>query len=254
MVRRLSGAEVTDRGEYVVVRTPRNPTFYWGNFVLFARPAREREAPEWLGVFAHEHPDAEHVAIGVDDPAGRLGAEAEFAALGVVAERFSVLAAERLREPPLPNAAGAVCRPLRGDEDWRAALALRLRVAEEEGETSPHHVRFVERSIDEARALAEDGHGWRFGAFVDERLVSSLGVVVDGTGGLARYQTVETDPDLRRRGLASALVHAAGCHALEAGARTLVIAAETEGPAIGLYRALGFEVREQQGELLRRAG
>jgi ribosomal protein S18 acetylase RimI-like enzyme len=252
MVRRLSGAEVVDRGEYVAVRTPRNPTHYWGNFVLFATPAREGEVAERLAVFAREHPDAMHVAIGVDDAEGRLGAEAEFAAAGLVAERFSVLAAERLREPPIPNVE-AVCRPLESDDDWRQALALRLRIAVEDGDTSELHTRFVERSVAEARALADAGHGWRFGAFVGGRLGASLGVVMDGPG-LARYQTVETDPDMRRRGLASTLVHAAGLHALGAGARTLVICAETDGPAIGLYRAVGFEVREQQGELLRRPG
>jgi ribosomal protein S18 acetylase RimI-like enzyme len=252
MVRRLSGAEIVDRGEYLVVRTPRNPTFYWGNFVLFARPAREGEVEERLAVFAREHPDAAHVAIGVDDADGRLGAEAEFAAAGVVAERFAVLAADRLREPPMPNAE-ATCRPLRDDDDWRQALELRLAVADEEGEDSPTHVSFIERSVDEARSLAETGYGWRFGAFVDGRLGSSLGVVLDADG-LARYQTVETHPALRRQGLASMLVHSAGQRAFEAGARTLVIAAVTDGPAIGIYRALGFAAREHQGELLRRPG
>lgn len=30
--------QITDRGDYLVVRTPSNPTFYWGNFLLFDRP------------------------------------------------------------------------------------------------------------------------------------------------------------------------------------------------------------------------
>jgi hypothetical protein len=37
-LRVLEGAEITDRGDYLVVRTPDNPTFYWGNFLLLARP------------------------------------------------------------------------------------------------------------------------------------------------------------------------------------------------------------------------
>jgi hypothetical protein len=28
--------EIIDRGDYLVIRTPKNPTFYWGNFLLFA--------------------------------------------------------------------------------------------------------------------------------------------------------------------------------------------------------------------------
>ncbi len=27
--------EVVDRGDYTVIRTPSNPTFHWGNFLLF---------------------------------------------------------------------------------------------------------------------------------------------------------------------------------------------------------------------------
>ena len=30
---------VTDRGDYLVVRTPSNPGFYWGNFLLLDAPA-----------------------------------------------------------------------------------------------------------------------------------------------------------------------------------------------------------------------
>ena len=32
------GTEVTDRGTHLVVRTPGNPTFYWGNFMLLSEP------------------------------------------------------------------------------------------------------------------------------------------------------------------------------------------------------------------------
>ena len=35
-LRVLEGAEVTDRGDYLVVRSPDNPTFWWGNFLLLA--------------------------------------------------------------------------------------------------------------------------------------------------------------------------------------------------------------------------
>ena len=30
--------EVTDRGDYIVIRTPSNPTYHWGNFLLFNQP------------------------------------------------------------------------------------------------------------------------------------------------------------------------------------------------------------------------
>jgi ribosomal protein S18 acetylase RimI-like enzyme len=82
-------------------------------------------------------------------------------------------------------------------------------------------------------------------------LLSSLGIVADGSG-LARFQSVETRPDARRRGLASALVHKAGHLALGRGARRLVIVADPEYHAIGIYRSLGFREAETQVQLTRR--
>jgi hypothetical protein len=29
--------EITDRGDYLAIRSPTNPDFYWGNFLLFSR-------------------------------------------------------------------------------------------------------------------------------------------------------------------------------------------------------------------------
>ncbi|MEW1954373.1 GNAT family N-acetyltransferase [Terrabacter sp. NPDC080008] len=69
--------------------------------------------------------------------------------------------------------------------------------------------------------------------------MARLGIV--RLGGLARYQDVVTLESHRRRGIAGALVRAAGEWALEDRAvRQLVILAEDGGPAIGLYRRAGF--------------
>ena len=57
------------------------------------------------------------------------------------------------------------------------------------------------------------------------------------------------------KGLAAAAVHAAGRYALEhLGARTLVIVADDDGEAIGIYRRLGFADTERQLMLERRHG
>ena len=71
----------------------------------------------------------------------------------------------------------------------------------------------------------------------------------DGSG-IARYQNVETQPEFRRRGLATQLVYEAGVQALDQlGARTLVIVADPDDEAIRIYRAAGFQDRERQVQL-----
>ena len=57
----------------------------------------------------------------------------------------------------------------------------------------------------------------------------------------ARFQCVSTHPDSRRRGLCTALVHAACRHGFGAmGLRTLVMVADPDDVAIGVYESLGF--------------
>ena len=63
-VLRLHGAVVTDEGDHLVVRTPSNPDFHWGNFVQVTTgdPAA---AAHWVSVFRRHFPDAAHVALGL---------------------------------------------------------------------------------------------------------------------------------------------------------------------------------------------
>jgi ribosomal protein S18 acetylase RimI-like enzyme len=237
----LGGSTLRQRGDHLVVRTPSNPTFWWGNFVLFAGPVGPGDVPRLLALYAAELPDAAHV--GIDTTDGTAGADDELRAAGFHVGRDTVLTATALQQPTHPVA--ATLRPLEGDDDWRQALELRLSWAEA-GVTPA----FLTAQVVGARALCERGHATWYGAFEDGILWSSLGLV--SAGELARFQVVETRPEARRRGLASALVHHAGQAAFERGVRRLVIVAEPEYHAIGIYRSLGFVAVEQQVQLIRR--
>jgi GNAT superfamily N-acetyltransferase len=244
MLRRLAGAVIDDRGDHLVVRTPANPNFYWGNFLLIDPPSGG--SSRWLEVFAREFPDAQHVAIGVDGVGGDAGDVDELLAGGLKVEQNIVLTASQIR--PSGRRPPAEVRPLLSDDDWRQMVDVRLDVDDDH---SARHREFVERKAEEARRLAADGHGEYFGAFVDGVVRASLGIVTGGNG-LARYQAVETHPDHRRKGLASAMLVAAADVALNRlGAKTLVIAADPDYVAIDLYRALGFTDSERQVQLQR---
>jgi len=246
MVLALGGSEIEHLDRHVVVRTPANPTFWWGNFVLFADSVGPGDVAGRLAVFAEAFPGADHVAWGIDSVDGTIGAEAELVGAGFELSRDTVLAATSLRPPS--RGVDAELRRLVSDEDWRQALELRIAcLPDDEHYTEP----FVRAHLAGSRALCEQGSATWFGAFERGTLRAALGIVADGDG-LARFQMVETHPGSRRRGLASSLVHRAGSSALEAGAETLVIVADPTYHAIGLYRALGFADRETKVELTRR--
>lgn len=249
IVRERSGSIVTDQGDHLVVRTPAIPNFWWGNFILVAGPPGPGDATRWRALFTREFPTADHCAIGVDGVDGEPGPAAELAELDLLARISTVMRASSLTPPARPAPEAVVVRPLADDADWRAAGELRVTVAREHGEGSAGHRNFLARQMAASRTMSDDGHAWWFGAFENGALRSCLGIVTDGHG-LARYQAVETHPEHRRRGLAGTLVHAAGEHAIaHAGASTLVIVAEPDGPADGLYRSLGFADAERQVEL-----
>src|SRR6476661_11222824 len=79
-----SGSVVEDRGTHLVVRTPDNPSYFWGNFLLLAEapvPGGEREV---VGAFRTEFPQADHVSIGIDVPELTEESRAAFEAAGLV--------------------------------------------------------------------------------------------------------------------------------------------------------------------------
>ncbi|MFB4307342.1 GNAT family N-acetyltransferase [Actinomadura sp. GTD37] len=243
LLRRLAGSVIQDRPSHQVVRTPANPSFWWGNFVLVA-PDALAEAP---ALFAAEFPEASHLAIGVDGTEGEAGRHARWARLGISVETDTVLTASSLQAPARP--AQADLRALT-EGDWEQAA--RLRHACDESPPSEEHTAFRMAKLAEDRRLCEAGDTTWFGAFVDGEMRAGLGVVLDGRG-LARYQHVETHPAFRRRGLASSLVHLAGVEAMANGARTLVIVADPAAEAIRIYRSLGFTDTERQVRLQRTA-
>jgi GNAT superfamily N-acetyltransferase len=235
-----AGSEVEDRGNHLVVRTPRNPGFYWGNYLLLDAPAGPDDVPGWLRAFEDEFPEAEHRTIGVDGADGSVDDLAPLRAAGMSVEASTVMTAQAVHEPAHPNTEATI-RPLATDDDWAQQVELALT------EKGLHGGRvFATRRAAAERSLVDRGLGQWFGAYLDGRLGASMGLFV-ASEGLARYQGVMTHPDLRGRGLCGTLVHHAGRHGFdELGAHTLVMVADPDYLAIRIYRSVGFTGSETQ--------
>lgn len=243
-----SGSEVEDRGDHLVVRTPANPSFYWGNFLLLDAAPAAGALDAWLTTFEAEFPEADHRAFGVDGTTGSADDLAAFREAGFEEEGSTVMTASSVHPPARPNTEATV-RRLTSDEDWAQQLALAI-VGEEDEVTGD----FASRRALAERALVEQGRGEWFGAFLDGRLVSSLGLFV-ASEGLARFQEVKTHPDFRGRGLCGTLVHHASRYGLdELGVATLVMVADPDYLAIRVYRAVGFTGSETQLQATRKPG
>ena len=239
-LRVLEGAEVADRGDYLVIRSPGNPDYWWGNFLLLAEVPEPGTGGAWLDRFAAEFPAARHVALGVDTSSDEAVIPDEFVAAGLEVDWETVLTAAEASPPPRPNSEAEI-RPLTSDDDWRQSVDLGVRCFD-----GAEPTRYLERRAAVRRQLTQAGRGTWFGAFTGDRLLAQLGLFDVGDGH-ARYQHVETDPEARRQGLAGTLVWHAGRYGTDVlGARTLVIVADTAGEAIRVYRSCGFAPFESQ--------
>lgn len=232
----LGGSVVEEGEDHVIVRTPRNPQYWWGNF-LVAR-AHFEDAQRWDDTCVAAFPDSTHVAVALDDDRPvTSGLTLCWIRAGLLYTASIALTAAELAEPPHPHRT-AVCRPLTSDADWGQSAALQQAGY---GRDDPEGYRvFLENRVRTTRGLVEAGHGQWFGAFVGGRMLCGMGLFAVGDG-LATFQDVDTHPGARRQGLAGTLMHHVARWGLaELGAQRLVVVADAGDEAIRLYRTLGF--------------
>ncbi len=266
MLARWSGI-LTDLGSYSVIQTPNNPGYYWGNFVLQEDAPKNGDLEGWQKQFAAAFPEAKHVLFGWD--ASELGHIEEFTTAGFVLDHSSVLQLGELQNPA-PTALELEIRPLKNDQEWQQLFELELLLREPQHELEAYKI-YMLAKLKNYRSLTELSLGAWFGAFIkpplepvhkglalfgkrntaptQAQLLGSLGIFF--SSDLARYQAVGVHPDYRRQGIASHLVWKAAQYAQSKEAEHILIHADPDGPAIGLYQKLGFEVVGQQYALLK---
>jgi RimJ/RimL family protein N-acetyltransferase len=238
--------QIIDRGNYLAIRTPKNPTFYWGNFLLFSQPPREGDFNEWRDLFAQEigtPPYTEHQVFGWDSPAGVEGIIQPFLEAGFRLDRNVVLTSSEPSDPARPSSLVSI-RPLKTESDWEQAVENQVACREPEFEEGEYR-EFQMKQMARYRKMATSGHGDWYGAFIEQKLVADLGLYHHE--GVGRFQSVETNPDFRRRGIAGTMIVEASRQAKEKyNLHTLVIVADQDSSPARLYTSLGFELTEKQ--------
>jgi len=242
-IRRLEGSAVTRESDHWRIETPANPSFYWGNFLLFDESSVARPT-ELLDQFQRSFPAARHVAIGVDMMTSGLANAEEFRQVGLTVESASILVADT-EAIGSERQSDADIRPLRQASEWEAFVAIGMQTRDDIYDEAEYFAYLRDGAILRRQVAASGAAVW-FGAFVDGQLAAHLGLY-DCGAGVARYQSIVTAPDYRRQSLASDLVRVAAQFGREVfDTTTLVIAADPDYHAITLYESLGFERRESQ--------
>ena len=253
------GALVHERADCIVVRTPANPGFYWGNFLLLPAPPRDDALAHWMARFDEEitevQPASGHVAIGVNGPPVEGGLPAWVDAGFELIETAVIEQLPGELRTPLRGARGVVqVRPLDLAREMELVIAQQL--ADPHGFEPAGYERHRRAQMQRYAAMAERGLALWFGAWCDGVLAADCGLMRDGTapGATGRFQHVSTHPRFRRRGLCRALVHEVTRFGFaQWQLARVVMCADPEDVAIGIYEELGYRRIDREWALQLRA-
>jgi len=252
---------VLQRDDCTVVRTPANPLYYWGNFLLLPVAPRDEDLAHWRARFDAEitalQPASQHVAIGINQQA-RPEHLPSWRADGFETIEDAVLRLE-------PGQLVPPSRPARGHIQFRALDLAReqeavvaLQCDDDHGLDADGFAEHRRRQMARYAAMAGRGQAAWFGVWCDGVLAADCGLMrADSAGGqpaMGRFQHVSTHPAWRRRGLCSALVHAVSAWGFRHwGLNELLMCADPHDLAIGIYESLGYRRTASEWRLQRLA-
>jgi ribosomal protein S18 acetylase RimI-like enzyme len=253
---------VERRDDYLVVRSPSNPAYYWGNLLVFDDPPVAGDAARWEDAFERELGGASgvrHRTFAWDRTNGALGcAREEFVEAGYELEESIGLVAQldELSNHPRENRE-VVVRALDPAPGADAALwdaVVEVEVADREpGHEESDYRAFARTRHADRRVHFQAGRGAWYVAIdpATGAVAGSCGVIV--ASGRGRFQSVGTELEFRRRGICSRLVVEAARQSARAyGAERFVIVADPDYHALGLYESLGFLRAERVAGVCRR--
>lgn len=235
------------RDGFAVIRTPQNPGYYNGNYLYFPLAPERGDLARWAQLFEQAFAAdsrVKHASFCWNGAAGS-GAAGDFVAAGYTLDEYLVMTAEALSDVALP--AGVHLRAFCEERDWMQQLAMQLDDVPAV-HARPAYAAFKAAQVEYHRKISESLGLW-LGAFDGEQLAGSCGIfpVQDG---MARYQDVMVAKPYRNRGIARALIAAAGGCAFEQfGAGKLVIVADANDFPQHIYRRAGFADAEREARL-----
>ncbi len=242
-------SEIISRESYIVVKTMSNPTFHWGNYLIFKRAPKDGDIVNWMNIFQKEfshYKTFDHYVFAWDELAEPESVE-------YLSYDFSLEQSVSLQtnavNPPKHHNRNVVVRLLSSKEDWEGATELQVQCRDPKF-SYEEYKEFKSNQDKSYHKLIGEKRGGRFGAFLDGKIVADLGIYFED--GLARYQSVVTHPDYRGRGICGTLVYESGKYALDNwSVKTLCMEADPDYHAARIYESVGFTPAENSYSLYR---
>lgn len=232
---------VEEYADYFAIRTPSNPTFWFGNFIIFKKAPRPGDLPRWLQIHEHVFRNTlNHITLGWDED--QPGVTEEFIDAGFKTHDGIVLSMASYENRAAINP-DLLVRKLRTDLDWKQIVDLQIEIDLKDFQHKDDGGVFRSTHMKSLRTMAEEGHGDWWGAFHQDELIGGMGLYFDVDRTLGRFQYVTTRSSYRRQRVCTTLLDQVVRHAFEAvDPEQLVLntGADASNPAIKVYENFGF--------------
>lgn len=235
--------KIIDKGNYVLVQTPSNPGYHWGNYIIFDSPPSAGDYLKWKAIFEKEftyYNEFSHMSFTWEME--KRGEYQEFIDHGFEFSEAIVLSTKKPTFPEKYNHQLQV-KKIISDKQWEDATEMQ-RLCCDPKYANAGYENFKRKQMANYRAMSEKGLGNWFGAYIEEQIVGDLGIFFEED--LARYQNVGTHPEFRRQGICQTLVYETAQIALqEYKVSTLVMEADADYHAAKIYESVGFQPTEK---------
>lgn len=243
-------SSIENKHEYLVVKTPGNPRYYWGNFLFFHHPPKQESMVEWELIFDKEFLDIplKHKAFAWDSVGDSAIIVDPFINNGYYLEVDDVLLTSRIRKPNYYNS-NLTITPIDSSSQWNQVTQLSMDCFCPNPDME--YAKYVNKLRIDIEKEIREGKGIWMGAFLKDKLVGDMGLFQAGKGrGLVI--SVKTDPKYRKNGVCRTLLYKTAFYGFEhLGFKEIVMVADQNLSASKIYRSVGFQTCEQGFSLLK---
>lgn len=243
---------VEEHADHYTIRTPSNPNYWFGNFILFKKAPLPGDLPRWLQIHQDVFSDTQsHITLGWDED--HPGATQEFLDAGFSIDDGIALAISSYDGGATINP-DLVVRKLTTDSEWQQITHLQIETDRVDFKLPGDEGVFRTTQMKSLRTMAEEGHGNWWGAFHDGDLVGGMGLYFDPDRTVGRFQYVTTRLTHRRQRVCTTLLDHVVRHAFATiQPEQLVIStgAEDDNRALKVYENFGFTPAERSYALIK---
>ncbi len=228
----------------ILIKTPNNPNYHWGNYIVFYSAPKKGDIKKWKQLFNDNfeyYKSPHHYSFTWDNiNESSLSTDdsiKEFVDDGFEFETHSVLTTNKLKTYKDHNT-NFQFKTLNSNQDWEMAKDLQI-VCMDPKYANSNHINFKTNQMKQYQEMSKEGLGHWYGLFNKEQLISNLGIY--GNKNFGRFQSISTHPNFRSQGAChDLLIHSSKHFSNKFKPTNFVIIADKSYHALGLYKSCGF--------------